>query len=454
MKENVLEIEIKLASEWKEALDKAYEKKKKDVKVDGFRKGSVPKDIYIKKFGIESLYMDAVDFAMQVAYQQVLKEHKDLKPAIEPKVDVTGISDSNVIFKFTIVNRPKVTLGAYKNLGIKKEKAKVSEEEIDGEIENLRNQMADLVVKDDDSEVADGDTAVIDFEGYVDGEKLDGGSAENYSLEIGAHSFIPGFEEGLVGHKAGEKVTLNLKFPEDYVENLKGKDVKFDVTIHEVKTRVLPEVNEDFFKDLGYDDEVKTVADLRKKVKEHLEEHKNHDLEDKFIDECLEKASANMTVDINDEIIDDEVHRMMHQYEEQLKMQGMDLEKYYQITGQSHDDLHKLMTPEATKRIKYRYLIEEIADKEKIEFTDKEVEKQAKEMADNYGISVDELIKAYGSLDIVRYDMTMHRALEIIKEGNEESSTKKEESPKKDTASKKETAKKTTTKKTTKKEEK
>ena len=155
-----------------------------------------------------------------------------------------------------------------------------------------------------------------------------------------------------------------------------------------------------------------------------------------------------MTVDINDEIIDDEVHRMMHQYEEQLKMQGMDLEKYYQITGQSHDDLHKLMTPEATKRIKYRYLIEEIAEKEKIEFTDKEVEKQAKEMADNYGISVDELIKAYGSLDIVRYDMTMHRALEIIKEGNEGSSTKKEEAPKK------ETTKKTTAKKTTKKEEK
>ena len=308
--------------------------------------------------------------------------------------------------------------------------------------------MADLVVKGDNSDVENGDTAVIDFEGYVDGEKLDGGSAENYALEIGAHSFIPGFEEGLIGHKAGEKVTLNLKFPEDYVENLKGKDVKFDVTIHEVKTRVLPEVNEDFFKDLGYDDEVKTVADLRKKVKEHLEEHKNHDLEDKFIDECLEKAASNMKVDINDEIIDDEVHRMMHQYEDQLKMQGMDLEKYYQITGQSHDDLHKLMTPEATKRIKYRYLIEEIAEKEKIEFTDKEVEKQAKEMADNYGISVDELIKAYGSLDIVRYDMTMHRALEIIKEGNEGSSTKKEEAPKK------ESTKKTTAKKATKKEEK
>lgn len=416
MEKNVREIEIKLDSEWKEALDKAFKTKNKEVKIDGFRKGCAPKDIYIKKFGIESLYMDAVDNAINVAYKKLLDENKDLTPAIEPKVDVTGISDSNVIFKFTIITKPEVKLGEYKNLGIKLEKGKATKEEIAEEIKKLQDQMADLVVKED-GVVDTGNTAIIDFKGFVDGEALEGGSAENYSLEIGSNSFIPGFEEGLIGHKTGEELTLNLKFPEDYVENLKGKDVKFEVKINEIKVRVIPDINEDFFKDLGYDD-VKTKEELEAKVKENIIDEKNHKNEDEFIEKCLDKACENMKVTINEEIIDDEVHHMMHQYEDQLKMQGLDIEKFYEITGKTHEDLHKQMAPEAEKRIKYRYLIEEIAKVEKIEFTDKEVEKEANTMAENYGISKEELIKAYGSLDVVKYDMTMHKALEIIKEGN------------------------------------
>lgn len=416
MQKNVHEFEIKLDSDWKEALDKAFKKKVKDVKVDGFRKGSCPKEVYIKKFGIESLYMDAVDLAINDAYRKLLDDNKDLIPAIEPKVDVTGISDSNIIFKFTVITRPEIKLGEYKNLGIKLEKAKVSAKEVDEEIKKMQDQMADLVVKEN-GVVENGNTAVIDFKGYVKGELLEGGTGENFPLEIGSNSFIPGFEEGLVGHKAGEEVTLNLKFPENYVDHLKNQDVKFEVKINEIKARVLPEINEDFFKDLGYDD-VKTIDDLKKKVKKNLEEEKNKHLEDEYLEKCLDKAVANMKVDINEEIIDDEVHHMMHQYEEQLKMQGLDINKYYELTGQTHDDLHKQMEGEATKRVKYRYLIEEIAKKEKIEFTQKEVEKEAKTMAENYGITVEELIKAYGTIDIVKYDMTMHKALEIIKENN------------------------------------
>ena len=416
MKKNVHEYEIKLDSAWKEALDKAFKKKVKEVKVDGFRKGACPKDLYIKKFGIESLYMDAVDLAINDAYRKLLDENKDLVPALEPKVDVTGISDSNIIYKFTVITRPEIKLGEYKNLGIKFEKAKVTAKEIDEEIKKMQDQMADLVVKENGT-VENGNTAVIDFKGYVDGELLDGGTGENFPLEIGSNSFIPGFEEGLVGHSAGEEVTLNLKFPENYVENLKNKDVKFEVKINEIKARVLPEINEDFFKDLGYDD-VKTLDELKKKVKEYLEEEKNKKLEDEFLEKCLDKAVGNMEVDINEEIIDDEVHHMIHQYEEQLKMQGLDINKYYELTGQTHDDLHKQMEGEATKRVKYRYLIEEIAKAEKIEFTKEEVEKEAKTMADNYGITVEELVKAYGTIDIVKYDMTMHKALEIIKENN------------------------------------
>ena len=416
MKKNVQEFEIKLDKEWKDALDKAFKKKIKEVKIDGFRKGAAPKELYIKKFGIESLYMDAVDVAISAAYRKLLDDNKDLVPAIEPKVDVTGISDSNVIFKFTVITRPEVKLGEYKNLGIKREKAKVTDEEIDAEIKALQDQMADLATKEG-STVENGDTAVIDFKGYVDGELLEGGSGENYSLEIGSNSFIPGFEEGLVGKKVGEEVTLDLTFPAEYVENLKNKPVKFEVKINEIKTRIVPEINEDFFKDLGYED-VKTLEDLKKQVKDYLTSEKDKKLEDEYMDKCLTKAAENMEVDINEEIIDEEVHHMMHQYEEQLKMQGLDLEKFYELTGQTHEDLHKNMEGEATKRVKYRYLIEEVAKKEDIDFTEKEVEEKAKEMAENYGITVEELIKAYGTIDIVKYDMKMHRALEIIKEGN------------------------------------
>lgn len=415
MKKNVHEIEIKLDKEWISALDATFKKKNKETKIDGFRKGAAPKDVYLKHFGIESLYMDAVDACISVAYKKVLDENK-LVPVVEPKVDVTGISDSNVIFKFTIVTKPEVTLGEYKNLKVKKEKVTVSDDEIKHEIDHLREHLADVVVKED-GEVAEGDTAVIDFTGFVDGKELDGGKGENFPLEIGSHSFIPGFEEGLVGLKAGEEKTLELKFPENYIEDLKGKDVTFKVKVNEVKMRVLPDVNEDFFKDLGYDD-VKTEAELKEKIKEEIKHQKEHHAEDEFIDKCLEAAAKNMKVDINEEIIEDEVHRMIDEYARQLQMQGMNINDYYKMTGTTEADLHKMMAPEAEKRVKYRYLIEGIAEAEDLKFTEEEIKARADEMAKQFGVSQEELIKAYGSMDIIEYDLRMHKALEILKENN------------------------------------
>ena len=413
---NVHEIEIKLEGEtWSKCLDNAFKKQIKEVKIDGFRKGAAPKDIYIKKFGIESLYPDAVNEAIGEAYKELL-EKNDVKPIIEPSVDVTGISDGSVIFKFTIITKPEVKLASYKDLGVKPEGVKVSKEELNAEIESLRTQLAEVVVKED-GEVVEGDTVVIDFDGYVDGKALEGGKGENYPLEIGSHTFIPGFEEGLVGKKTGEELELNLTFPENYVEDLKNKDVTFKVTIHEIKTKVLPELNEEFYADLGLDS-VKTEEDFEKEVKKTIKERKEKDAEDKFIDALLEAASEKLEVEINPEIISEEVHRMIDGYANQLKMQGIDIEQYYKITGTTHEDLHKQMEPEAVKRIKYRYVIEEIAEAEKVDFTNEEVEAKAKEMAENYGISVEELVKAYGTLDVVKYDMKMHRALEILKESN------------------------------------
>ena len=415
MKKNVHEIEIKLDKEWISALDATFKKKNKETKIDGFRKGAAPKDVYLKHFGIESLYMDAVDACISVAYKKVLDENK-LVPVVEPKVDVTGISDSNVIFKFTIVTKPEVTLGEYKNLKVKKEKVTVSDDEIKHEIDHLREHLADVVVKED-GEVAEGDTAVIDFTGFVDGKELDGGKGENFPLEIGSHSFIPGFEEGLVGLKAGEEKTLELKFPENYIEDLKGKDVTFKVKVNEVKMRVLPDVNEDFFKDLGYDD-VKTEAELKEKIKEKIKHQKEHHAEDEFVEKCLEAAAKNMKVDINEEIIEDEVYRMIDEYARQLQMQGMNINDYYKMTGTTEADLHKMMAPEAEKRVKYRYLIEGIAEAEDLKFTEEEIKARADEMAKQFGVSQEELIKAYGSMDIIEYDLRMHKALEILKENN------------------------------------
>ena len=412
---NVHEIEIKLDKEWIDALDATFKKKNKEVKIDGFRKGMASKDIYLKHFGIESLYADAVDTCIGVAYKKALEDNK-LVPACEPSVDVTGISDSNVIFKFKIITKPEVTLGEYKNLKIKKEKVKVTDEEIDNQIEHMRGHMADIVVKDN-GEIVNGDTAVINFEGKVDGKVVDGATGENYPLEIGSHSFIPGFEEGLVGLKKGDVKELNLKFPENYVEDLKGKDVVFTVTVNEIKTKVLPEINEDFFKDLGYED-VKTLDELKNKVKEELTHEKEHQEEEKFMDQVLETAVKNMKIELNEEIVDEEIHRMINQYAEQLKMYGMDINEYFKMTGMNEETLHVQMKPEAEKRVKYRYLLEAVAEKEDIKFTEKEIEKGAEDLATKYGITKDQLIESFGSMDVVEYDMKMQKAIEILKENN------------------------------------
>lgn len=411
---DVVTIEI-AGKDWEKALDKAFKKKVKEVKVDGFRKGSVPKNIYMEKFGIESLYMDAANDVVQDAYTKALKDSK-VEPVIEPAIDVKEINEEKVVFEITITGKPEVKLGDYKNLKVKKEDVEVSKEEVDHEIEHLREQFAEIRVKED-GEVEDGDTAVIDFKGTVDGKELEGGSGENFPLEIGSHTFIPGFEEGVLGMKVGEEKDLHLKFPEDYVKDLAGKEVVFHVTLNEIKTRILPDIDEDFFKDLGYD-KVTNQDELVIEVEKVIKDRKTQDADDRFLEEVLKNASENMEVDLPEEIIDDEVHRMMHQFESQLKMQGLTLDQYMEFTKMSHEDFHKNMEPEAIKRIKYRYLIEAVAEKEKIEVTDEEAEKDADEMAKNYGISKEELVNAFGGMDVLKYDSKMRKTLNFLKENN------------------------------------
>jgi len=398
-------------SEWTDILDATFKKKNAEVSISGFRKGKAPKDVYLKKFGIESLYMDSVDEALQVAYTKVLDEN-NLMPVCEPKVDIKNIDDKHIELEFTVITKPEVKVSTYKKLGVKKETPKVTKEELEAEVKRLQSRFAEIVVKENGS-IEEGNIAVIDFEGFVDGEAFDGGTGTDYPLEIGSNTFIPGFESQLIGLKSGETKDINVKFPEDYVDALKGKDAVFKVTIKEIRTRVLPELNEEFFKDLGYDD-VNTREELESKLEEHLLEHKKEDAENKYIDELINAGIEKMTVEINPEIIEDEVHRMMHDLDERLKMQGANLDMYFQTMGITHEKFHEQAEPEAIKRIKSRYLLDYIIEKENLDATEDEVNAHAEEQAKKYGTDANEIISMYGGMNVVKYDLLIHKAIEVL----------------------------------------
>lgn len=413
MAKNTEKITIKIeGEEWQKALDKTFKKKQKDVKIDGFRKGAVPKEVYYEKVGIESLYMDSLNDLAGSALQKAFKVAK-IKPIIDPDMEVIDVNKDYATYEITFIGKPDITLGAYKNLKIKKEEVKVTDEEVANEIEHLRNEFAEIKVKED-GEVETGDTAVIDFKGFVDGKELDGASGVNYPLEIGSNMFIHGFEDAIIGMKVDETKSIDLKFPDDYTPDLAGKKVKFDITLKEIKTRIIPEIDEDFFEDLGYE-KVTNEKELKEEVKKILTERKEQDNDDKYLDEILNKASNNMKVEIYEEIIHDEIHRLMSQFEEQLKMQNLTLDQYLEYTKMTKDDLHKNMEPEAIKRIKYRFLLEEVAEKENIEVTEEEADKDAEEMAKNYGITKEELMKAFGSKEVLMYDAKMRKTLDFLK---------------------------------------
>lgn len=412
---NVKTIKITVDGEsWQNCLDKAYDKKKKDIKVDGFRKGAVPKDIYIKKVGVESLFMDACDIAINERYESTLKE-ANVTLACEPTVNIESVDKDSCVIEFTFISKPEVTLGAYTKLGVKREEVKVTKEEIEHEINHMKEHMAEVVIKENGS-IEEGNTAVIDFEGFVDGKKLDGGTGANYPLEIGSNTFIPGFESGLIGASVGETRELNLKFPENYTEELKNKDVLFKVTVREIKERVMPEINKDFFEDLGIDG-VDSIEKLEEHVKKDLEEHKNHEADDKYVDELLHIATDNMKVEINNEIIDSEIERMINQYRQELQMQGVSLEQYLSMTNTKLEDMKSMMKPQAIARIKTRYLLEAIIEEKKLVATKEEIEKEIKDSCDKYGIEKDEFLRYVGGEEGIKYELEMRKAIDIIKEG-------------------------------------
>lgn len=414
---NTKEITVKIeGAEWEDAKNKAYEKASKKVHIDGFRPGKAPKEVFLKKYKEESLFMDAGDLVIEKAYSKMIEENADLQIVAQPEMQLKSIDSKGIEFSFILTLRPEVKLGQYKNLGVKKEEVNVTEEEIDEAIKQMQEKYAEVVEKKEDSVVENNDTVILDFEGFKDGIAFEGGKGENYSLTIGSHTFIPGFEEQLIGMKKEEEKEIEVTFPEDYhSEDLKGQKAIFKVKVHEIKTTIIPEIGKEFFEDLDMDG-INDIESLRKQVKENIEAHKKHHAEEHYMDELLETAAKNVEIDIPDVMLKEELDRMIKQYEEHLKMQGISLEQFYQFTSSSEEALREQMKEEATKRITFRLMLEEIAKVENIEVSDEEASKEAEEMATKYQMSKEELIQAFGGLDMIKYDVKMKKTLELLKD--------------------------------------
>lgn len=401
-------------TEWKEAVDKAFNKIIKKVKIDGFREGKAPRSVYEKKYGKNDLYIEASDELVHNQFHNLISTKKYVLAA-EPKVELVKLDDDMMEVNYTFFLEPEVTLGKYKNLGIKKEVAKATKKEIEERILSMREKFAELV--DAKGKVKKGNIAIIDFEGFKDGVAFEGGKGENYSLEIGSNTFIPGFEDGIIGMGVGEEKDLELTFPDDYVKDLAGAKVVFKVKVNEIKERVLPSLDEEFFKDLNIEG-VNSVETLEKEVEEEIISGKQKELDNKFLDEILKKATDDMTASIEEEIYDEEVNRMYNEFIQRMKMQGISEDLYFEYTKTSKDDLRKKMKEEAVLRVRVRYLLEKIKEVENISVSSEDVNKEIKRIADMYQMKEDEIVKAFGSEDAIKFDLEMKKTLDFLVENN------------------------------------
>ena len=413
---NIHEITLKIEGDkWTDACDKVFLEKQKTVKVDGFRKGKVPRSVYEKKFGKESLFLDAANIVLQDAYVKALEDSK-LEPVVQPSIDIKSIDENGVEFIFKVITKPEVTVKKYKGLKIKPEKVEVTDEEVEHELGHLLERYTELTVKN--GKVENGDVAIIDFEGFKDGVAFDGGKGENYSLEIGSHTFIPGFEEGVVGMKAGDEKDLELTFPEDYgAADLAGAKVVFKVKVNEVKTKQQRELDEDFFEDLGMEG-IDSEDKLKEEIKASIKAQKEMDAENKYVDTILEEVSKNVDVDIPEEMVEEEIDRLMKRFEEQMRMQGISLDLYYQFTNSDEKALRDQMEKEAYKNVLYRLMLEEVMVLEKVEVSLEEAEKESEELAKKYQMEKEDFLKEFGGIDLVQYDLQMRKVVELLKELN------------------------------------
>ncbi|HEP1411554.1 TPA: trigger factor [Streptococcus pyogenes] len=396
----------------KPALDKAFNKIKKDLNAPGFRKGHMPRPVFNQKFGEEVLYEDALNIVLPEVYEAAVTE-LGLDVVAQPKIDVVSMEKGKEwTLSAEVVTKPEVKLGDYKNLVVEVDASKeVSDEDVDAKIERERQNLAELIIKD--GEAAQGDTVVIDFVGSVDGVEFDGGKGDNFSLELGSGQFIPGFEDQLVGAKAGDEVEVNVTFPESYqAEDLAGKAAKFMTTIHEVKTKEVPELDDELAKDI--DEDVDTLEDLKVKYRKELEAAQETAYDDAVEGAAIELAVANAEiVDLPEEMIHEEVNRSVNEFMGNMQRQGISPEMYFQLTGTTQEDLHNQYSAEADKRVKTNLVIEAIAKAEGFEATDSEIEQEINDLATEYNMPADQ-VRSLLSADMLKHDIAMKKAVEVI----------------------------------------
>ena len=396
----------------KPALDRAFNAVKKNIAVPGFRKGHIPRPVFNQRFGEESLYQDVLNALLPAAYEAAVKE-AGLEVVAQPKIDVTSMEKGQEwVITAEVVTKPEVKLGAYKDLEVSVDVSKeVTDAEVDERIERERNNLAELVLKD--GAAAEGDTVVIDFVGSVDGVEFDGGKGENFSLGLGSGQFIPGFEDQLVGHSAGETVDVVVTFPEDYqAADLAGKEAKFVTTIHEVKEKEVPALDDELAKDI--DEEVETLAELKEKYRKELAEAKeaayNDAVEAAAIDLAVENAEI---VDLPEEMIHEEVHRAVNEFLGNMQRQGISPDMYFQITGTTQEDLHKQYEADAAARTKTNLVVEAVAKAEGFEASAEEVEAEITSLATDYNMEADR-VRQLLSEEMLKHDIAVKKAVEVI----------------------------------------
>jgi trigger factor len=400
------------------ALDKAFRKVVQKANVSGFRKGKVPRTIFEARFGVESLYQDAIDILLPEAYTEAV-DQAGIEPVDRPEVDVEQFAKGQTFkFKAKVTVKPEVKLGEYKGLEAPAADTDVGEEELNQELERLQQRHAELAVVDEGSAL-EGDTAVIDFEGFLDGEPFEGGKGERYSLELGSGSFIPGFEEQVVGMNIAEDKEINVTFPENYqAENLAGKPVVFKVKLQEIKRKNLPALDDEFAKDVS---EFDTLEEYKQDLAAKLKERKHKEAESVREAAVVDKASEAAEVDIPEVMVDTEIEQMMKDFEGRLRAQGMNLELYYQFSGQDEAALKEQMRVDAQKRVRNNLVLEAVAKVENLEVSEADVEEELTNLAKTYNRPAEELREIFagnGYMDTLTSDLKVRKAVQFIVENS------------------------------------
>lgn len=408
--EGLLTFEVS-PEKFEEGLDEAFVKVVKDMEIPGFRKGRIPRGLFESRFGVESLFQDAIDAVLPEVYASAVEE-SGIEPVDRPSIDFEDIERGKPItFKATVTVKPEVTLGDYKGLEVEVEKVEVTEEDVTAALETLRNEQAELIVKEEGA-VVEGDTVVIDFEGFLGEEAFPGGAGENYSLEIGSGQFIPGFEEELIGRESGVESEVKVNFPEDYhEESLAGKEAIFKVTIHEIKAKEVPELDDEFAKDQDAED----LNEFKQKTKETIEAERKQEADNNKREAVIAKAADNATVEIPEAMIEVETERLVEDFQERLKSQGMTMEMFTNFSGQTLDDVRKELGGNADRQVKTTLVLEAIIEAEGLDVTEADLEKEYATMAEMYGTDVTELKNMLGNnVSMVEEELRIRKAIDFI----------------------------------------